>query len=84
MLDRPKETPLKTVRVGGCGIWAVGTNNVLYRRSDVLPILPEGREWVRACDGVTQVSIYGCACADISKCLRHILYSVACNLRRID
>lgn len=55
LLDRPKETPLKLVRVGIHGVWAVGTNNALYRRSDVMPILPEGREWVKACDGVTQV-----------------------------
>ena len=55
LLDRPASAPLKQVRVGPNGVWAVGTNNVLYRRSDIQPVFPEGKEWVKACDGVIQV-----------------------------
>jgi len=57
MLDRPDETPLKNIRVGPSGIWALGVNNVLYRRTDVLPIFPEGKEWTKVCEGVTQVTL---------------------------
>ena len=46
---------LKQVEVSPTGIWAVSISNVLYRRSDVQPLFPEGKEWVKVCDGVMQV-----------------------------
>lgn len=55
LLDRPSAAPLRQIRVGPNGVWAVGTNNALYRRSDIQPVFPEGKEWVKACDGVIQV-----------------------------
>ncbi|XP_021947922.1 tectonin beta-propeller repeat-containing protein isoform X2 [Folsomia candida] len=57
LLDRPNDTPLKQVKVGSSSIWAIGTNNALYRRTEVQAIFPEGREWIRVCDGVLQVGV---------------------------
>jgi len=55
LLDRPLEGPLRSVTVGPSGVWAVSTNNGLYRRSDIQQTFPEGREWVKMCDNVIQV-----------------------------
>ena len=56
LLDRPQGTTLKCVRVGQDTVWALGTNRVLYRRTDMQPVFPEGRDWSKVCDGVYDVS----------------------------
>jgi len=56
LLDRPKESPLKIIRVGPTTVWGLGTNKVLYRRTDMQPVFPEGRDWSKVCDGVYDVS----------------------------
>lgn len=56
LLDRPKEGPLKVVKVGPNCVWGLGTNKVLWRRTDMQPVFPEGRDWAKVCDGVYDVS----------------------------
>ena len=48
---------MKQISAGDQQVWAVDTQNKLYRRRDIMPILPEGTGWDLVAENVLHVSI---------------------------
>jgi len=58
LLDRPEGNPiLRQISAGDVQVWAVDTQNRLYRRKDIVNILPEGTSWEEVEEHVLHVSV---------------------------
>jgi len=58
LLDRPEGNPiLRQISAGDTQVWVVDTNNRLYRRKDIVSILPEGTSWEFVAENVLHVSV---------------------------
>ena len=55
-VDAPNQ-PLVEVATGAGTVWGLDQSGALYRRKNVLPLFPEGTEWVFACNNVTNISV---------------------------
>lgn len=58
LLDRPEGNPtLRQISAGDSQVWAVDSQDRLYRRKDIISILPEGTSWEFVEDHVLHVSV---------------------------
>lgn len=58
LLDRPEGNPiLRQISAGDTQVWVVDTQNRLYRRKDIVSILPEGTSWEFVAENVLHVSV---------------------------
>ena len=48
---------LRQISAGNIQVWAVDTQDRLYRRRDIVPILPEGTVWDFIDDSISHVSV---------------------------
>lgn len=58
MLDRPDtNSNLRQISAGNLQVWAIDTHDRLYRRRDIVPILPEGTIWELVDEHVLHVCV---------------------------
>lgn len=57
-MDRPEgSATLRQISAGDTQVWAVDSQDRLYRRKDIVPILPEGTSWELVDEHVLHVSV---------------------------
>ena len=57
-MDRPDtNSNLRQISAGNLQVWAIDTHNRLYRRRDIVSILPEGTMWELVDEHVLHVSV---------------------------
>lgn len=57
-MDRPEGNPtLRQISAGDIQVWAVDSQDRLYRRKDIVSILPEGTSWELIDEHVLHVSV---------------------------
>ena len=58
LLDRPEGNPtFRQISAGDIQVWAVDSHDRLYRRKDIISILPEGTSWELVDENVLHVSV---------------------------
>uniref|UniRef100_A0A0P6H8Z5 Tectonin beta-propeller repeat-containing protein n=1 Tax=Daphnia magna TaxID=35525 RepID=A0A0P6H8Z5_9CRUS len=58
LMDRPEgSATLRQISAGDTQVWAVDSQDRLYRRKDIVPILPEGTSWELVDEHVLHVSV---------------------------